>query len=338
MRYSNSPSATSFKTLTTFRSGGNARYVVECESEEEVREAVRFAKEHSLPWYVLGEGSNVLASDSGFEGVILRLVSERVEYSSQEDNIVVRACAGVSWDGFVKEVTKKGLWGVENLAGIPGTVGASPVQNIGAYGVELKDVFLSAQVYDADKDTTLVYTQEQCGFGYRESVFKHAPHLIILSVDMTLSKSADAKLLYKDVAKVASEGADLSTPEKVADVIRRIRKEKFPDLSTHGTAGSFFKNPIIATHIYKKLVEKYPGLPGYSAGDNVKMPLAYILDHVLSLRGYRHGNAWLYTKQPLVMVLDAGGTSEEVEMLAQDVEQKVCTATGIQIEREVRTL
>ena len=309
-----------------------------CENEHDVRDTVLFAKENAFAWYVLGEGSNVLARETGFDGVILRMVSKGVTYLSHEDSTIVRAQAGVSWNEFVDEVTMKELWGAENLAGIPGTVGAAPVQNIGAYGVELADIFFSAQVYDAKEDTVRAYTKEQCGFGYRESVFKQNPHLIILSVDFTLSDRGEVQNSYPDVIRAQKEGVDLSTPRQVAEAIRAIRKEKFPDLSVYGTAGSFFKNPIIAVDTYEELLKTYPQLPSFPVGSRVKVPLAYILDKVLSLRGYRRGNAWLFDKQPLVLVLDAGGTSDEVETLAQDVEQKVWTATSIRIEREVRVL
>lgn len=328
----------SLSTLTSFHSGGVASFVVHCTSVAEVQEAVAFATEQKLPWYVLGEGTNVLADDEGFAGMILRMELEGITYNEQEAKTLVRAGAGVSWDTLVEEVTARGLWGIENLAGIPGTVGAGPVQNIGAYGMELKDTFVSCEVFDTTKGTVTAMQGDECQFGYRDSIFKQNKHLIILSVTLSVSAKGAPKISYGDLQKALQQGIDLTSPSTIARAVREIRSQKFPDLQIYGTAGSFFKNPILSTAEYAALVAQYGEIPQYPHAKGIKIPLAYVLDKLLQLRGHKEGNAWLFEAQPLVLVLTRGGMSRDVERLAQYVAQNVFEKTNIHIEREVQTL
>ncbi len=329
----------SLKTLTTLRAGGTVRALADCTSEEELRTALLFAREENIPWYVLGEGSNVLAQDEGYDGLIIRVRFSDISFEEEENGtVLVTAGAGVSWDALVREVASRGLWGIENLAGIPGTVGAAPVQNIGAYGVELKDTLSFVDALDADRGSVFRFTANECAFGYRESRFKKEHDLIILRVGFLLSKNGQAQTTYKDLARAQEEGKALSTPQEVGDVVREIRARKFPDLSEHGTAGSFFKNPVVSPGVYEKLKAQYPELPSFSAPHGMKISLAYVLDTILSLRGFRMGKAWLYDAQPLVLVLDEGGTADEVDALAEEVVRKVQDAIHISIEREVQKI
>lgn len=326
------------RTLTSLRVGGEARYVYTCESIEEVKEAVAFAKENNLPWYVLGGGTNVLARDEGYRGVIIRPDIRGITFTEEDDQVLVEVGAGEVWDTFVDEVGRCGLWGIENLAGIPGTVGASPVQNIGAYGTELKDIFHFAKVCNAETGAVERLEKDACAFAYRDSIFKHNKNLIVLSVAFLLRKDGTPQLSYKDLAKAKESGEDLSTPSKVAHVVRAIRAKKFPDTQTHGTAGSFFKNPIITTALYDTLTAKYGEIPSFPSVAGIKIPLAFVLDSLLQLRGYRKGTVWLYSAQPLVLVADAGSTQKDIDALADEVVEKVKTTTNIFIEREVQTL
>lgn len=323
---------------TTFRTGGNARYHIACNNAHEVFDAVDFALQRSLPWYVLGQGSNVLAPDEGYEGVLITIINNFIHYQEEGNTVVVTAGAGVSWDTLVQETVQRNLWGIENLAGIPGTVGASPVQNIGAYGVEIKDSFVRAQVCDIGRGIAFDVDTSFCAFGYRDSIFKRNKNLIICSVSFLLAKNGNAKTTYADVQKAVMAGADVSTPLVVANLIRTIRSKKFPDLAIYGTAGSFFKNPIITHEAYTRLCDSLGEIPSYSAEDGVKVPLAFILDKVLALRGFRMGHAWLFDAQPLVLVLDANGTSEEVITLAKYIATIVKEKTNIEIEFEVRAI
>lgn len=320
-------------SLSTLRVGGPARFVCEATSEDEVREAVAFAKERELPWRVLGQGSNILASDNGFEGVIIRI---KILGMRDQGEGVVRVCAGESWDGFVRYAAGRGVWGIENLAGIPGTVGASPVQNIGAYGIEVKSTIISVAVLNTETGDIEELTNTECRFGYRESRFKHEPHLIILSVTFSLRGEGAPQLGYADLLRAQSEGVQLDTPEEIGDAVRHIRSRKFPDLNSFGTAGSFFKNPVISTEEYQTLAKTYAEIPGFETSSGIKVPLAFVLDKILSLRGYAEGNVALFSNQPLVLVTHEGATEAEVDTFATRIAKKVFDATGIEIEREVR--
>lgn len=327
----------SLSGLTTLRVGGRARYVLECASEEDVREAVAFARSHDLPWLVLGQGSNMLASDEGYAGAIIRIQSSGFSVEERGDHASVTAKAGTSWDGLVADMAALGLWGIENLAGIPGTVGAAPVQNIGAYGMEVKDTIQSVCVLDAKDGSIRVLSAAACGFGYRDSCFKRDSSLIILSVTFALTRDGTPRITYKDLALASGRGEDLSSPEAIGMAVRRIRAKKFPDLSLHGTAGSFFKNPVITREHFDELKLSHPDMPGYEA-DGVKVPLAFVLDRILGLRGHARGNVSLFENQPLVLVTRTGATAKEVDAFADDIAARVADKTSIRIEREVRSL
>lgn len=325
-------------SLTTFRVGGEAQVVATCAGVEEVHEALAYAREQHLRFYVLGEGSNVLASDAGYTGLIIRIDIPGLTFEEEEENVNVRVGAGVSWDELVEETAKRGLWGVENLAGIPGLVGAAPVQNIGAYGAELKDTLKSVEVIDAKTGKEMRLTSEECKLSYRDSTFKHNSSLIITSVTLTLQKQGLPRIEYGDLLRAKEAGIDLSTPLAISVAVRQIRSGKFPDRTRFGTAGSFFKNPILTKETYDALCSKYGPIPQFPNPKGVKIPLAFILDKVLGLRGYRKGAAWLFGAQPLVLVLDEGGTARDVDSLAREIEVRVKEETNIIIEREVRSM
>ena len=322
-------------SLTTLQVGGLARFVAECAREGDVREALDFAKKQNLPWRVLGGGSNVLAQDAGYEGVVLRMGIDTQVVEKESERVAITAGAGVSWDALVRVAAANDLWGIENLAGIPGTVGAAPVQNIGAYGSELRDTLSSVFVYDAGTGSARHLGADECGLEYRESRFKREPNLIILSVTLSLSRAASPKLSYKDLAALRAAGKELNTPAHIGEAVRMIRAGKFPDLAELGTAGSFFKNPIIAQEAYDALRARYGGLPGFVSDHGVKVPLAWILDHVLDLHGFSSGKARLFERQPLVIVTEAGASSKDVDACANEVARRVQEATSITLEREV---
>jgi UDP-N-acetylmuramate dehydrogenase len=324
-------------TLSTLRVGGSARYVIDCASEDDIREALAFANEQNLPWSVLGEGSNVLASDEGFAGVVLRSCMQGHETRETDDAVLITAGAGMHWDDLVRLAAERSLWGIENLAGIPGTAGAAPVQNIGAYGTEVKDSIVEVTVLDTKTDETYAVPKEACGFGYRESRFKHDKSLVILSITFSLRKQGAPALGYKDLAAYeVAEGA-LTTPSAIGDAVRSIRAQKFPDLSVHGTAGSFFKNPTLSQESYALLKERFAELPGFPNAEGVKIPLAFILDRVLMLRGFTKGSVSLFERQPLVLVANEGATAAEIDAFANDIAARVQDTVGIAIEREVQS-
>ena len=322
-------------TLTTFKVGGAARYVVECLTKEDVMEAVAFARSEGLPFMALGEGSNMLAADEGYEGVVLLI---RIPGLAIDEGGVLVAGAGVNWDSVVREAGERSLWGIENLAGIPGTIGAAPVQNIGAYGAELRDTLLYVEVFDTRTDSVYQIDAADCALGYRESRFKKDPSLIITKVALSLSREGSPRVSYKDLAARAEAGERLTTPTEIGEVVRQVRSRKFPDLNEYGTGGSFFKNPVITSDEYEALRARYPEMPGFTVADGIKVPLAWILDNVLSLRGYALGPVSLFAHQPLVLVAGKGAHARDVDQLADDVARKVFDATNIRIEREVRSM
>lgn len=325
-------------TLTTFKAGGPAAVVAHIATIDDLREALALARDRNLPYYPLGEGSNVLASDTGYDGMILRMELPGIEFIEDGDTTRLIAGAGVRWDDVVTEAAERSLWGIENLAGIPGTMGAAPVQNIGAYGAELSHVVREVEVYDVTTDALHTLAATDCALGYRDSRFKHEPHLLITKVTLSLSKTPAPRITYGDLLKAQEAGDDMTTPKAIGAVVRSIRAKKFPDLAVAGTAGSFFKNPILTQEKYDELVHRFGPVPQFPNPDGIKVPLAFILDKALALRGFRLAHAHLFGAQPLVLVLDAGGSAQEAEALACEVEKRVYDATGITIEREVRTL
>jgi UDP-N-acetylmuramate dehydrogenase len=348
----------SLAALTTFRIGGTARYIAVCESVEDLQTALAFARERGLPWYVIGGGSNILANDKGYEGVIIQPLLKGLHFKDATENsegtenniktpdsMLVECGAGEVWDSFVQECTERNLWGLENLAGIPGWVGGAPVQNIGAYGVDVSQTIHYVDVLNTKTNELERITNTECAFGYRDSIFKNGPAskplFIIVRVAFLLQKEGSPQTSYTDLAAYEEKNGVLENPIPIARAVREIRSSKFPDLRETGTAGSFFKNPTISADVYAALLAKYPGIPGFPAEGStgsVKVSLAWILDKVLGMRGYAQGSVRLFEQQPLVLVAEKGATAIDVNALAKEVEEKVFNETNIRIEREVRML
>lgn len=325
--------------LTTFRIGGPARIYIAVQSEEEAKAAVAHARDRGLRLFVLGAGSNVLIPDTGFDGVVLHMQMRDMTSADAGMHVELVAGAGARWDDIVDAASARDLYGVENLAGIPGTLGGAAVQNIGAYGAEFATVFSYADVLDSTTGEVKRVSKNEASFAYRTSMFKQHPELVILRVALSLAKDAPLVTGYADLARAAESGVSLTTPAEVARAVRAIRAGKFPASPIEGTAGSFFKNPIISQALAASLAERYPGLPTFPREDGMaKIPLAWVLDHVLALKGYAKGPVRLYEKQPLVIVASEGAHAAHVDALAEDVCARVHEATGITIEREVEAV
>lgn len=325
---------------TTLGVGGSVSHYAVVRDERELTEAVRFAKSVGLPIIPLGGGSNVIVPDEGLHALILTPGFTTITYEDIDaTNVRVRAGAGVVFDALVAEVVRKGLWGIENLSLIPGMVGAVPIQNVGAYGVEAKDVIESTTAYDVNEEASHVFSREACAFEYRSSFFKRSEgkRFIVTQVAFVLSRTPNPRTEYRDL-KEHFKGAQNIPLSDIRDAVIHIRKQKFPDWHVLGTAGSFFKNPIITREAFAKLKETYPELPGYPHHDEVKVSLGWILDHVLNLRGYRKGNVGLYEKQALVLVAYNGATAREILRVSDEIREKIFDATRIRVEREVVVL
>lgn len=328
----------SSKSLTTLKVGGFVRHVLTVTTVDDLLQARSFIYEHNLPFVVLGEGSNVLPSDEHYDGVVIRMRIPGITFEPHDETMLVRVGAGVPWETLVDEVAARGLWGLENLAGIPGTVGAAPVQNIGAYGAEFSSVCTQVSGIDMHSGEPFVFTGLECAFEYRDSIFKRRKELVITEVLLTLNTQSSPKLGYSDLARLSHEGAALTSPTEITAAVRAVRSLKFPDLSLQGTAGSFFKNPIVSTEQFVELSSAYGAIPSFPTKEGIKIPLAYILDHILGLKGTKKGHVSLFGNQPLVLVTDEGATAHDVDEFAQAIEKKVFDATGIKIQREVQKI
>lgn len=327
---------------TTLRVGGHAAFFVEVTSTEDLFEVITYTREKGLPWTIIGGGSNILVSDKGFDGLVIKMVSKGIDVVHEDDESVdVCVAAGEWWDTFVAWCVERGYWGVENLSGIPGTVGATPIQNVGAYGVEVSHVITSVEVFDTQTLKTTHLLNEACEFGYRDSVFKKAEgkRFIVLSVTMRLPKNGSANISYKDLAEYfKDQSANEISLHDMREAVLTIRARKFPDLSRVGTAGSFFKNPIVSNDEAGRLRTRFPDMPLYQTALGYKASAAWLLDKACGLKGFTEGNVQLFDAQPLVLVAHAGATAHEIDTCAHNIQQKVFDTTGIVLEREVQNI
>ncbi len=323
--------------LTTFNIGGPARFFVRVQSLDDLREAIDFAKEKKLKVLALGGGSNTLADDVGFPGLVLKMDMLGVELIAGDgDSSILVAGAGESWDAVVARAIARGLWGIENLSGIPGTVGAAPVQNIGAYGAEAKDALVWVEAFHIQTGRITRFEKSECKFSYRMSLFKKNPGIYFITrVAFLLHRKGTPNISYRDLSEFFTGNA-APTLQEIRDAILSIRARKFPDLSKEGTAGSFFLNPIVSAEKAMQLRERFPDLPSYPAETGAKVSLAWLLDHALHVRGMRIGGARLFEKQPLIIVADRGTSSCDVYALADSVIEKMRDVLNIKVETEVQ--
>lgn len=322
---------------TTFRIGGPARFFCIAVSETSLIEAVTLAKREKLRMLTLGGGSNILVSDAGFPGVVIKneiLGKGIIPLGDGQFRLSVGS--GEMWDEVVQTAVENGLYGIENLSAIPGSAGAAPVQNIGAYGSEIADTLYSVRAFDTKTMAYVEFSNKQCKFAYRDSMFKrNKGRYIITQVDLKLTKNGKANIAYKDLREYF-DGKPEPTLKQVRDAVIDIRWKKLPDWKLWGTAGSFFKNPIISKARYEKLLVKYPKLPGYpEPNDRVKVPLGWILDHVCRVKGHLADNVGSYENQALVIVAKPGATASQVVARARKLMEMVERDTGIKIEAEV---
>jgi len=322
--------------LTTFRTGGNARFFCEVLDGKDLKEAFVFAEEKKLSYFIIGNGSNLLFSDKDFEGLLIKISIKGIEIDSDsQDFSVISAGAGENFDDLINFSIKNNLSGIENLWNIPGTVGASVVQNIGAYGTEAKDFVVSVEGIDTNTFEKFLTKKEDCNFNYRESIFKKNRNFLITKVYFKLNKKFIPNLKYSGLKNKTSTEKEI-TAEKIRQIVGEVRKEKLPDWKVLGSAGSFFKNPVITIDKYQEIKKKYPELPTFPVeGDFVKISLGYVLDKICNLKGFRIGDAGFYDKQALVLVNYGNAKAEEIISLAKLAEEKVFEKIGIKIEREI---
>ena len=331
----------SLASFTTFKIGGKARYFTRVREVAELEEVALFAQKEKLPLLVLGGGSNVLLPDEGFSGVVVKMDVLGIEFNETKKGTEIVVGAGESWDELVALAAQKELWGLENLSGIPGTVGGTPIQNIGAYGVEVAELIVWVEVFDPKTGSMYRMKKNTCKFGYRDSVFKHkAKHLVVTRACFLLAKKGLPAIEYRDLREYfAKQRSAPQTPSDVRAAVLSIRSKKFPDLTKVGTAGSFFKNPIVSKGIHARLKKRYPDLVSFPAGfGKMKLSLAWIIDHVCDLKGIRVGDAGVSGQQALVLCYFGNATAVDVRALAEKIISSVKEKTGVVVEPEVRLI
>ncbi|MBN3582186.1 UDP-N-acetylmuramate dehydrogenase [Algoriphagus aestuarii] len=327
----------SLKPFNTFSLDKKARFFTSVNSREQLIEALIWSKGRGLEVFILGGGSNILLTQDINSLVIKIEISGIEKIKEDEDFVWVKVGAGENWHNFVLYAIEKGWSGIENLSLIPGTVGASPMQNIGAYGVEIKDVFESLKALNRATLEQKEFTAEDCQFGYRESVFKHElkGKFIITSVTYKLRKKPNFNLEYGAIKETLGENLDQEvTLKSVSDAIIKIRQSKLPDPKVIGNAGSFFKNPTISEESWESLKENYPDIPGYQLPDGIKIPAAWLIEQS-GWKGRKFGEIGVHEKQPLVLVNYGSGDGFDIKLLSEKIQHSVYEKFGISLHPEV---
>jgi UDP-N-acetylmuramate dehydrogenase len=326
----------SLKPFNTFGVDVRARLFAEAHSDADIREALAYAKAHNVELLVIGGGSNLLLTGD-IDALVLRVATRGIRVTHENcDGATVEAEAGEPWHPFVQETLAQGLAGLENLSLIPGTVGAAPMQNIGAYGVELKDVFDSLVAMDRENGETREFSLSECAFGYRDSVFKHhVGRWLILRVRFRLSFSARLHLDYGPVRqRLHEQGIAHPTPIHVSRAISAIRSEKLPDPATLGNAGSFFKNPLVSAELAARIRETHPGLVAYLQADGqVKLAAGWLIEQA-GWKGFRDGDAGVHGLQSLVLVNHGAASGLDILHLAQRIQADILERFGVVLEME----
>jgi UDP-N-acetylmuramate dehydrogenase len=321
------------KEYSSLRVGGEGK-LIEVATLEELKEAAIRAKDEGLSLHTIGEGTNSYFGDnlSGF--LFLKLPQGGIEYEEQGDQVLVKAGANVIWDDLVQECISRGLWGIENLSYIPGTVGAAPVQNIGAYGAELSEVFVSLDALDLATMDKVTLDREACQFGYRDSIFKYDKgRYVIVCITLELSKIANPRLLYKPLDALRDkEGVTL---DEVRSLVIATRNAKLPNYHEHPNCGSFFKNPIVDQEAAEFLKGIYPDVPVIQVPQGFKIPAGWLIEHVANMKGIRRGDLGTWPVQSLVIVNYGNATADDIDALAREIQEKVNEKTGIVLEQEV---
>jgi len=331
----------SLQAFNTFRIDARARRYLHVTAPAQLAQLAADPALAALPRLVLGGGSNLLLTRD-VDALVLHMgLLGKAVVGETADAILVRASAGENWHGFVQWTLAQGLGGMENLSLIPGTVGASPIQNIGAYGAEVKDLFHALTVFDFRTGGTRTMTAADCRFGYRDSVFKHAEgkDLVVLDVTFALPRAWTPNLRYAELAQaLAAAGIAAPTPQQVGDTVVAIRRRKLPDPLEIGNAGSFFKNPVVSGDQCAQLLQAWPNLVHHRQPDgSEKLAAGWLIDQC-GWKGRTLGRAGVYPKQALVLVNNGGATGAEVMALARAIQADVRARFGVELEPEPVTI
>jgi len=328
----------SLSQLNTFHIEAKSKYFAEVSTTIDTQEASLFAKRNNLPVLILGGGSNILFTKD-FEGIIIKPSKTGINIIDEnKKQIFLEVSAGEKWDDVVHYAIERNYFGIENLVAIPGNAGAAPIQNIGAYGVELKDSFFSLKGFNIASEKWVELNKDECDFNYRQSIFKSELKdiFIIDSFILQLSKVPNPKLEYANIKEYFNNLKwESLTAQEIAVVIKKIRESKLPNPKILGNAGSFFKNPIISRDKFNQLKLINTDIPNFIAGINeVKIPAGWLIEKC-GFKGKRTGNVGTYEKQSLILVNYGNAMGNEILQFAELIKSKVELKFGIQLEYEV---
>ncbi len=327
---------------TSLELGGKARYFVECASVSDAQSALRWADEKRLRVQILGGGSNIIFSDNGFDGLVIKAGMRGIQMN---DNGTVIAGAGEPWDDFVGTMVEHDLAGIECLSGIPGFVGGTPIQNVGAYGQEVRETIISVQALHRKTLDVVTFTKEECSFGYRTSRFKtaNAGEFVITSVKFQLRQNGQPSIRYPDVEKYfASHGIQttLANVRRATLAIRKMKSMVLDPADPHSrSAGSFFTNPVVTSEEFTGIQRRWESLegtgsiPSYPSRDKMKIPAAWLVEHSGFAKGFRKGGVGISANHALALV-NYGGTTAELLSLAHDIQRSVDSKFGVRLELE----
>jgi UDP-N-acetylmuramate dehydrogenase len=331
---------------TTFQIGGPARWFAEAANEDDIAAGIAFSSQRQLPIFVLGGGSNLLVSDAGFSGLVLRIALRGIKSTPESDRLIVSAAAGEDWDGLVAHAVAADCAGVECLSGIPGTVGGTPVQNVGAYGQEVSQTIVTVRAFDRKTADFVDLPAASCGFSYRRSIFNSTQRerYVVSRVDYALRRDGPPNFLYADLAKYFAARSVVSpTLAEVRDAVRFIRAQKGMLLVAGDadcrSAGSFFKNPVVPVTVLDSLAQKLgiekQSIPAYPAQDSeVKLSAAWLIERAGYQKGYALGNAGISSRHTLALINRGGASAAEMMALRDKVTDSVASRFAIRLEPE----
>ncbi len=326
------------KNYTTMRLGGNARFMVDVRTPEEVAEICQNAAGRTLPIFILGGGSNVIVHDEGFDGIIVRNRIPGFEVVSDEPGqSIIKIGAGENWDEVVKRIVDMKLSGIEAMSAIPGTAGAAPVQNVGAYGQEIADTLVSLEAYDQTAKSFVTLQNADCGFSYRNSIFRDSAkgRYVITSITLRLYKTAPEPPFYPAVQKYLDEhSVTLFTPQVIRDAVTAIRADKLPDPSVTPNTGSFFKNAIVEEWQLADLRKNYPDIPTYDMPDGrYKIPTGWLIEQA-GLKGKTLHGMHVHDKNALVLINESAQSYSDLAAARDEIIGAVRDTFHIMIEQE----
>lgn len=328
--------------LTTIGIGGPARFFFRATTVDELREALRWARDNDQRVFILGGGSNLLISDAGFDGLVIQVDLRGITVESEDaESVMVKAAAGEPWDPFVAYTVEQGWAGVECLSGIPGSTGATPIQNVGAYGQDVSETIVRVETFDRNLNVAVWFTNWECRFGYRSSLFKNyeRDRYVVLSVTFRLRRNGKATVKYPELQKFVDErGVSLDDLQGVREAVIAIRKRKGMVLDANDpdtrSDGSFFMNPVLTAAQYEEFARRAPEAPHYPSGDEVKLSAAWLIEHAGFTKGFTHGNVGLSSKHSLAIVNRGDGTAAEVTELVKMIQDTVREKFGVEMHPE----